>query len=75
MTALIAQGYDEAHTDALPLIVADGAGVPDTSLRRLTALAEEGSRVRRLETIDADAVRVPADDLGTFWKRLAPAAA
>ncbi|MGW3555035.1 S8 family serine peptidase [Streptomyces griseoincarnatus] len=74
VTALIAQGYDEAHTDALPLIVADGAGVPDTSLRRLTALAEEGSRVRRLETIDADAVRVPADDLGTFWKRLAPAA-
>ncbi|MGW7630053.1 S8 family serine peptidase [Streptomyces griseoincarnatus] len=74
VTALIAQGYHEAHTDALPLIVADGAGVPDTSLRRLTALAEEGSRVRRLETIDADAVRVPADDLGTFWKRLAPAA-
>ncbi|WP_406719201.1 S8 family serine peptidase [Streptomyces althioticus] len=74
VTALIAQGYDEAHTDALPLIVADGAGVPDTSLRRLTALAEEGSRVRRLETIDADAVRVPAGDLGTFWKRLAPAA-
>ncbi|MET9168644.1 S8 family serine peptidase, partial [Streptomyces cellulosae] len=74
VTALIAQGYDEAHTDTLPLIVADGAGVPDTSLRRLTGLAAEGTEVRRLETIDADAVRVPAGDLSTFWKRLAPAA-
>ncbi|MEU9551290.1 S8 family serine peptidase [Streptomyces werraensis] len=74
VTALIAQGYDEAHTDTLPLIVADGAGVPDVSLRRLTGLAAEGTAVRRLETIDADAVRVSADDLGTFWKRLAPAA-
>ncbi|CAL9319155.1 S8 family serine peptidase [Streptomyces sp. SudanB66_2053] len=73
VTALIAQGYDEAHTDTLPLIVADAAGVPDTSLRRLTGLAAEGTPVRRLETIDADAVRVPAGDLGTFWKRLAPA--
>ncbi|MDT6983092.1 S8 family serine peptidase [Streptomyces lusitanus] len=73
VTALIAQGYDEAHTGTLPLIVADGAGVPDASLRRLTGLAAEGTPVRRLETIDADAVRVPAADLGTFWKRLAPA--
>ncbi|WP_240810722.1 S8 family serine peptidase [Streptomyces tendae] len=73
VTSLIAQRYDEAHSDTLPLIVGDGAGVPDSSLRRLTGLAAEGTPVRRLETIDADAVRVPAEDLGAFWKRLAPA--
>ncbi|MGW9398849.1 S8 family serine peptidase [Streptomyces sp. NPDC055642] len=72
VTALIAQRYDEAHTDTLPLIVGDGAGVADSTLRRLTALAAEGTPTRRLETIDADAVRVPAKDLGAFWKRLAP---
>ena len=74
VTALVAQGYDERRADTLPLIVADGAGVPDTSLRRLTGLAAEGTEVRRLETLDADAVRVPTDDLSAFWKRLAPAA-
>ncbi|MET9331648.1 S8 family serine peptidase [Streptomyces cellulosae] len=74
VTALVAQGYDERRADTLPLIVADGAGVPDTSLRRLTGMAAEGTEVRRLETLDADAVRVPTDDLSAFWKRLAPAA-
>ncbi|MDT0394842.1 MULTISPECIES: S8 family serine peptidase [Streptomyces] len=74
VTGLLEQRYDEAHTDALPLIVGDGPSVADATLRRLTALAADGTPARRLETIDADAVRVPAKDLGAFWKRLAPAA-
>ncbi|GAB2787880.1 S8 family serine peptidase [Streptomyces chlorus] len=70
--ALLAQGYDEAHADALPLIVtgADGAAAP--AVRRLTDLAEDGSPVRRLDSIGARAVRVADDDLGRFWKQLAP---
>ncbi|WP_171115812.1 MULTISPECIES: S8 family serine peptidase [unclassified Streptomyces] len=73
VTSLIAQRYDEAHTDTLPLIVGDGPGVADPALRKATALAADGTPVRRLRSIDAEAVRVPAEDLGTFWKRLLPA--
>ncbi|MET9822759.1 S8 family serine peptidase [Streptomyces sp. NPDC006349] len=71
VTSLLAQGYDEAHTDTLPLIVhAQNPG--DAAPRRLTAFAADGTPTRHLETIGADALRVPADDLGAFWKRLAP---
>ncbi|MBC7273295.1 MAG: hypothetical protein H5T76_32140, partial [Streptomyces sp.] len=73
VTSLVDQRYDEAHTDVLPLIVEDADGVPDAILRRLTALADDEAPRRRLETIDAEAVRVPAEDLGAFWKRLVPA--
>lgn len=72
VTALISQQYDEAHTDTLPLIVGGGAGVPDTTLRRLTELTADQAPARRLETIDAEAIRVPAEELGAFWKHLAP---
>ncbi|MFF2641240.1 S8 family serine peptidase [Streptomyces niveus] len=72
VTSLVAQRYDEAHTSALPLIVSESGKKADATVRRLTALADDGSAVRRLESIDARAVRVSPDDLGAFWKRLAP---
>ncbi|MFD4765751.1 S8 family peptidase [Streptomyces niveus] len=73
VTSLVAQRYDEAHTSALPLIVSESGKKADATVRRLTALADDGSAVRRLESIDARAVRVSRADLGAFWKQLAPA--
>ncbi|WP_314411896.1 S8 family peptidase [Streptomyces sp. DSM 40484] len=70
--ALLAQRYDEAHSDALPLIVAGGDGAAESAVRRLTSLAEDGSPVRRLDSIGARSVRVAEDDLGRFWKQLVP---
>ncbi|WP_180289379.1 MULTISPECIES: hypothetical protein [Streptomyces] len=39
VTALVAQKYDEAHTDALPLIVGRADGVAAAAINDLTALA------------------------------------
>ncbi|MFE6026590.1 S8 family peptidase [Streptomyces niveus] len=72
VTSLVAQRYDEAHTSGLPLIVSESGKKADATVRRLTALADDGSAVRRLESIDARAVRVSRADLGAFWKQLAP---
>ncbi|MEU6548056.1 S8 family serine peptidase [Streptomyces sp. NPDC046859] len=70
--ALLAQGYDEEHADALPLIVSGADGAAASAVKRLTGLAADGSEVRRLDSIGARAVRVADDDLGRFWKQLAP---
>ncbi|MGW8983317.1 S8 family serine peptidase [Streptomyces parvus] len=69
VTALLAQRYDTAHTDALPLIVEQADGMTASSLGELTGLAEKSS-VRRLDSIDAHAMRVDSGDLGRFWKTL-----
>ncbi|MET8329439.1 S8 family serine peptidase [Streptomyces sp. NPDC005181] len=77
VTGLLAQGYDEAHTDALPLIVSAPKGAARAVVKRVDALAEyhEGSaEPRHLPSIDAQALRVADQDLATFWKQLAPAA-
>ncbi|WP_217167928.1 S8 family serine peptidase [Streptomyces sp. AC512_CC834] len=69
VTALLAQRYDTAHTDALPLIVEQADGVAASSVNALTELGQDAS-VRRLDSIDARAVRVEDADLGRFWKQL-----
>ncbi|MET7859571.1 S8 family serine peptidase [Streptomyces sp. NPDC005318] len=74
---LIAQGYDEAHADALPLIVSAPKGSARAAVKRADALAEfhDGSaEPRRLPSIDAQALRVADQDLAAFWKQLVPAA-
>ncbi|GGJ49169.1 peptidase [Streptomyces brasiliensis] len=73
VTALLAQRYDEAHTDALPLIVGRTGSASAREVNALTALAGDGSPVRTLGSIDARALRVAPQDLGRFWKELAPA--
>ncbi|MFJ6572723.1 S8 family serine peptidase [Streptomyces sp. NPDC091292] len=72
VTSLIEQGYDEAHGDTLPLIISKPDGTPASAVNKLTVLSDDASPARRLASIDAQAVRVPADDLGRFWKRLVP---
>ncbi|MGW6795810.1 S8 family serine peptidase [Streptomyces chartreusis] len=69
---LLTQRYDEAHSDALPLIVMGADGAAASAVRRLTGLAEDGSPIRRLDSIGARSVRVAEEDLGRFWKQLAP---
>ncbi|MEU1281254.1 S8 family serine peptidase [Streptomyces sp. NPDC005805] len=71
VTSLLAQRYDTAHTDALPLIVEEPDGVVASSLGELTGLAQDSS-VRRLDSIDARALRIGNADLGRFWKALLP---
>ncbi|MFF4130598.1 S8 family serine peptidase [Streptomyces mirabilis] len=73
VSALIKQKYDAAHTDTLPLIIGRPAGVPAAAVHRLTTLTEDHAPARTLHSIDAQAVRISDDDLGRFWKQLAPA--
>ncbi|MET7648933.1 S8 family serine peptidase [Streptomyces sp. NPDC005426] len=72
VTALVAQHYDQAHTDALPLIMSGSVGAGKPSARELAAFADDGSPVRELRSIEARSVRVGQERLGQFWKRFAP---
>ncbi|MFF3949575.1 S8 family serine peptidase [Streptomyces sp. NPDC001902] len=77
VAGLVAQGYDEAHTDALPLIVSAPKGSARAAAKRADALAkfqDDSAEPRRLPSIDAQALRVADKDLAAFWKQLAPAA-
>ncbi|MEV7684194.1 S8 family serine peptidase [Streptomyces sp. NPDC088341] len=78
VTALVSQGYDEAHTDSLPLIVAQPAGASAgaraaETLRSLSGFQEDSAPSRQLESIGARSLRIAGDDLGAFWRTLAPA--
>lgn len=84
VTALIADGYDEAHTSSLPLIVSSlpeptraGARVSAQAARtaaatsdRLVAFNAAATPSRNLVSIHARSVRVAGHELGTFWKTL-----
>ncbi|MGY4916335.1 S8 family peptidase [Streptomyces sp. 900116325] len=84
VTALIADGYDEAHTSTLPLIVSSapsrvGARVSSQAAKaaastadRLVAFKSAATPARTLESLDARSLRVADDDLGRFWKTLNP---
>ncbi|MEV6533537.1 S8 family serine peptidase [Streptomyces sp. NPDC051639] len=86
VTALIADGYDEAHSTALPLIVSSrpvpsrvGARVTAQASKaatatadRLVALKAAAAPFRKLESIHAQSMRVADHDLGKFWKTLNP---
>ncbi|KOV72593.1 peptidase S8 [Streptomyces sp. AS58] len=77
VAGLVAEGYDEAHTDALPLIVSTPKGSARTAVKKvdtLVAFHDDSTRPRRLPSIDAQALRVGDRDLAAFWKELVPAA-
>ncbi|MFD9001482.1 S8 family serine peptidase [Streptomyces sp. NPDC059582] len=87
VSTLIAQGYDEAGTSALPLIVSADprTGVTRTTARsektaaavadRVAAFNEASAPVRTLDSMHARSLRVADDDLGAFWKTLTPGGA
>ncbi|MFJ2952723.1 S8 family serine peptidase [Streptomyces sp. NPDC087226] len=82
VAGLIAQGYDEAHVSALPLIVSslpspDGgkasaraAKDAGATANRLAALNDPKAPSRNLSSIGARSLRIAGDQLGTFWKTL-----
>ncbi|MFJ4846985.1 MULTISPECIES: S8 family serine peptidase [unclassified Streptomyces] len=84
VSTLIAQGYDEARTSALPLIVsgAPRGGVARTTAKsekaaaavadRVAAFNEASAPARTLASIGARSLRVADGDLGAFWKALTP---
>ncbi|MBO4256653.1 S8 family serine peptidase [Streptomyces griseorubiginosus] len=84
VSTLIAQGYDEAGTSVLPLIVSASprGGVARTTAKSEKAAAAVADRVaafndasapaRTLASIGARSLSVADDDLGAFWKALNP---
>ncbi|MFB8754450.1 S8 family serine peptidase [Streptomyces nigra] len=84
VSALVSDGFDEAHSSSLPLIVSskpvpprDGARVGAQAARsaaatadRLVALNRPATPSRDLTSIDARSALVAGKDLGTFWKTL-----
>ncbi|MFC4608414.1 S8 family serine peptidase [Streptomyces maoxianensis] len=84
VTALISQGYDEAHTSVLPLIISSESSPDGTrgTARAAKAAAAAADRLmtfntaatpaRSLTSIDARSLRIAGGDLGRFWKTLNP---
>ncbi|WP_324610586.1 MULTISPECIES: S8 family peptidase [unclassified Streptomyces] len=84
VSALVSDGFDEAHSSGLPLIVSsepvpprDGARVGAQAAKtaaatadRLVALNRSTTPSRDLTSIDARSALVAGKDLGTFWKTL-----
>ncbi|MEU4096348.1 S8 family serine peptidase [Streptomyces sp. NPDC026673] len=72
ITDLIADGYDDAHRDRLPLIVSyTQAG----AARRASAVPEGASRVRNLDSIQGAALTADRSRADDFWKSVAGATA
>ncbi|MFG2944151.1 S8 family serine peptidase [Streptomyces adustus] len=71
VTALIEQGYDDARSDGIPLIL--GYGAKTAPADRTTPTGT--TRVRTLPAIRATSVRAAKKRARTVWKSVAPAAA
>ncbi|MDX3234201.1 S8 family serine peptidase [Streptomyces sp. ME03-5709C] len=71
ITDLIADGYDDAHRDRLPLIVSyTQAG----AARRASAVPVGATRVRNLDSIQGAALTADRSRADDFWKSVAVAA-
>ncbi|MFB6676529.1 S8 family serine peptidase [Streptomyces sp. NPDC056390] len=72
VTELVAMGYDDAHTDSVPLI----ATAPKKARSAKPPVAPKGAQsVRTLRSIDASALRTDKDDAHAFWNGIAPGSA
>ncbi|MFE0631732.1 S8 family serine peptidase [Streptomyces sp. NPDC058864] len=72
ITDLIANGYDDAHRDRLPLIV---SYTQPGAARRASAVPEGATRVRNLDSIQGAALTADRSRADDFWKSVAGAAA
>ncbi|MET8530341.1 S8 family serine peptidase [Micromonospora sp. NPDC005172] len=67
VTDLVADGYDDAHTDALPLIVT----LTDAAARARTRPTVDGAKlVRPLDSVGGAALTRPRDSADRFWGAL-----
>ncbi|KOV67092.1 hypothetical protein ADL00_16680 [Streptomyces sp. AS58] len=76
VTQLLAQGYDDAHTRALPLIVtrAEGASARGGATE-LSAVLPGARTTLRLPSVDGEAVRAGRPKAAAFWSALIGTAA
>ncbi|MFL6053795.1 MAG: S8 family peptidase [Actinoallomurus sp.] len=72
ITALIADGYDDAYRDALPLIV---SYTHPADARRAAAVPAGTTRVRSLDAVHGAAVTEARSRSAAFWKSVAGTAA
>ncbi|WP_190078122.1 S8 family serine peptidase [Streptomyces daghestanicus] len=72
VTRLVADGYDDAHLDRLPLIVTyGGADAGAATLRsRGRAIPGDITGVRALTSVNGVALAADRDDTGTLWSAL-----
>ncbi|MFD9007332.1 S8 family serine peptidase [Streptomyces sp. NPDC059582] len=68
ITDLIANGYDDAHRDRLPLIV---SYTQAAAARRASAVPEGAARVRNLDSIQGAALTADRSRADDFWKSVA----
>ncbi|WP_392838814.1 S8 family serine peptidase [Streptomyces sp. LN500] len=66
VTRLLADGYDDAHTNHLPLLVS----YTDSSAARAQALPAGVTKVRTLSSIRGAALTEKRDQAGNFWSGL-----
>ncbi|MEU9356736.1 S8 family serine peptidase [Streptomyces sp. NPDC048301] len=72
VTQLVAMGYDDAHTDSVPLI----ATAPRNSRSAKPPATPEGAESAGvLKSVDARVLRADKDRTRTFWKGIAPGSA
>ncbi|MEV5162089.1 S8 family serine peptidase [Streptomyces sp. NPDC053728] len=72
VSQLVAMGYDDAHTDAVPLIA---TASPSARSARPPAAPAGASADRSLTSIHATALHTEKDRARTFWKSVAPGSA
>lgn len=70
VTALIEQGYDDAHSDGIPLILGYGSKTAPSA----QATPGGATRVRNLPAIHATSVRAAKKQTRKLWRSVAPAA-
>jgi hypothetical protein len=71
ITDLISDEYDDAHRDALPLIV---SYTHPADARRAAAVPEGATRIRNLDAIQGAALTANRSHAADFWKSVAGAA-
>ncbi len=69
VTKLIADGYDDAHADALPVIVGYQDGVDSSKVATPTG----ATRTSVLSSIDGAALSTPKRSAASFWAAVTPA--
>ncbi|SHM23217.1 S8 family serine peptidase [Actinacidiphila paucisporea] len=72
VTSLIEQGYDDQHSDAIPLILGYRRGAAQPPASR--AVPRGSTRVRSLPSIDGTVVRAAKKQARQLWTSVAPAA-
>ncbi|MDX6312731.1 MAG: hypothetical protein QOF44_2195 [Streptomyces sp.] len=73
VTSLIEQGYDDQHSDGIPLIVSYGSAAKTTPSARVTP--KGATKVRSLPSINAASVNAAKKHVRQTWKAVVPAAA